>query len=431
MNERNPHDSDDSVELADRLGRGLHHRADDMTAAPLTFHEVRGRAGTIRRHRRIAVTAGAAAAVAVLVPTAMLAGQGLQWSQDDVGPATSTPSAIESDGPNRIPGAETVLAVGELPRGAEPALPYLLAGVVRFPDGAKAAPETTYPSEGFVHLAGDDRYVVATRDDEGNSFVEVVDGAGTGHRTYPATDSLVANDEETMAAWVSPDGVTSVQQEGRAEPVRMAAVDGDGPRIAAIWGSDCTTDPETTEGGGCTALVNTWGDTGPDAGPRALLVSSHGFVDDVGGGVVSSTDVDDDRNLVGLVSLADDGSCSAVLSPERRRLWETCDFTLGEFSPDGTYVYGIDAYLDGLGQSTVAILDAATGDLVAHYTRANSDPLYVHSVTWEDDTHLLVNVNATGRGEPTDEWHAVRLDTSGAPEAALAPQRGPIGLPAR
>ena len=41
--------------------------------------------------------------------------------------------------------------------------------------------------------------------------------------------------------------------------------------------------------------------------------------------------------------------------------WETCDYQLGAFSPDGALVVGFAAQSDGYGSRTVSILDATTG----------------------------------------------------------------------
>lgn len=115
----------------------------------------------------------------------------------------------------------------------------------------------------------------------------------------------------------------------------------------------------------------------------------------------------------------DFGSCSAVIEADGfDRRWETCDFSLGAFSADARYVLGTDPFLDGVGQSQVAILDARSGEVVAHYQKRDSDAVYVNNMVWEDRTHVLATVFDDGR------WAVVRMDTNGGMELATDPVRG-------
>ena len=63
----------DLEDLDDQLNRTLREHADGVHGAPLAFDDVRGRATSIRRRRRLAGGLGVAAAIAVIVPTAMFA----------------------------------------------------------------------------------------------------------------------------------------------------------------------------------------------------------------------------------------------------------------------------------------------------------------------------------------------------------------------
>ncbi len=63
-------------DLDDELNRTLREHADGVQGAPLAFDDVRGRATSIRRRRRLASGLGVAAAIAVIVPTAMFATHG-------------------------------------------------------------------------------------------------------------------------------------------------------------------------------------------------------------------------------------------------------------------------------------------------------------------------------------------------------------------
>jgi WD40 repeat protein len=98
------------------------------------------------------------------------------------------------------------------------------------------------------------------------------------------------------------------------------------------------------------------------------------------------------------------------------QLWETCDFTLDRFSPDGRYVIGLDAYLDGIGGTTVAILDASDGDVLAEFT--TRDLGFTGPAAWESDGTVLVSTFQDGT------WYLLRLRPDGTVEQALDPVEG-------
>ena len=113
------------------LTRVLHDRADTLGPAPLAFDDVRGKATSIRRRRRVASGLAVAAAVAVIVPTAMIATKG---SNSD-GPLAGHPAATvvtDSAEPTPTPTSTPVmgqdphsLGVTDLPTGAPPAVEIL------------------------------------------------------------------------------------------------------------------------------------------------------------------------------------------------------------------------------------------------------------------------------------------------------------------
>ena len=84
-------------DLDDELSRTLHQHADGVHGAPLAFDDVRGRATSIRRRRRLASGLGVAAAIAVIVPTAMFATKGNDSSPQ---PATALPTVTDTNTPS-------------------------------------------------------------------------------------------------------------------------------------------------------------------------------------------------------------------------------------------------------------------------------------------------------------------------------------------
>ena len=66
----------------------------------------------------------------------------------------------------------------------------------------------------------------------------------------------------------------------------------------------------------------------------------------------------------------DTSGCFGVVDPAvstAELVWDTCDYSLGAFSPDGKYVLASDPYQSGAGPASVSVLHARTGDLVASF----------------------------------------------------------------
>jgi len=114
-----------------------------------------------------------------------------------------------------------------------------------------------------------------------------------------------------------------------------------------------------------------------------------------------------DGRVAGVISTSDRGSCSGVFSANERLLWKTCDYTLGTFSPDGRYVMGRPANLDGLGDGLVAILDAETGDMVSEFANDEQTQAIIGQAVWETDRTMLATVYQDGA------WSLMRLTDLG------------------
>ena len=68
----------------------------------------------------------------------------------------------------------------------------------------------------------------------------------------------------------------------------------------------------------------------------------------------------------------------------------------GAFSPDGEYVLASSAYGDGYGITSLSVLDADTGDLVATFTQASDTQVNLMTVVWESaDTVVAVGLEGT------------------------------------
>src|SRR5215218_4888817 len=97
----------------------------------------------------------------------------------------------------------------------------------------------------------------------------------------------------------------------------------------------------------------------------------------------------------------------------------SCRYALGQFSPDGRYVLGHPPSGDGSGHTSLAILDAATGHVVAEVRNDAQTQAHVNTAVWDKDDTVLATVYEQGT------WSVMRLGLDGA----LTSVSGP-GLPA-
>ena len=162
--------------------------------------------------------------------------------------------------------------------------------------------------------------------------------------------------------------------------------------------------------------------------PEDVVYQTHGAqpqvrVTDLAGndrvldGLIAARGTSQAAGLVsGQLSFSDDGSCWAVRRVSTDSdLWKTCDYSLGQFSPDGRYVVAGPAYLDGIGNSEIAVLLARTGELVAHWQRPRDSSGFLTQSVWEDSTNLVTTWFEDG------VWHLLRLNVSGEITEALEP----------
>jgi hypothetical protein len=362
----NPHSHD----LERELGRQLHEQVDHRHDAPLDLGDVRGRAGRIRRNRRLAVGAGVAAALAVIVPTAVLAGGGLNRSQEpDPAPPAEERVAVH-----------TTLTLDGLPRGADPAIEYFTEDGVVLPDQGLVEQDLSWqaliPSErdgGWIAVgpAGDEvRYLSEEFEDQG--------GSGIG-------DALVSNADRSYVAWTASEpGAQTLVQHATTEsgtdrfwdfaaspPVEPVGVLGEDRVVFK------TTDQRTGE--------VTVGIAEPDGSTSgfadvvdALAVSPDGLVS------VMTRSKPDGSGCFGIVDTAADPTAVA---------WETCENSLGVFSPDGRYVLAGPAYLDGGGDRTLAVLDARTHREVATFDQPRNGQVTITHTAWESDDTAVAHVS--------------------------------------
>ena len=378
------------------MSREFDQRVRDLHEAPLSFENVRGKAMTIRRNRRIAVAGGILAAAAVVVPVGIIAGNGF-GNADDARPdfASNSPTPTQATDPN----APT--------RGPEPgtlAVPYLAGSTWHRVDGSTVKLFDTYTAG--VQL-GDQ--LIATSNTDGGLSIDVVEPDGTVADSFAALSYPVANADHTTVAYIAPDG--SLQTRWADGEVSMGGGFTDGDSVAAVTGGpNCFEEVD-----GCVVYVN----HGDGSTPEAL--DSHGIQDVVAQEPIKVNDVSSDGRVAAQTESTIEGSCSAVYDQQAgAEVFETCTFSFDEFSPDGGYLSGADAYRDGFGQGYVVILDAATGEEVARWQETSAATAWV----WEDESHLLI------QAYDGTTWSIHRLGVDGTSEQVLASSEGDDATPA-
>ena len=386
----------------DRLRDALRNRADQLGhTSPLTLDDVKGRARGIRR-RRVAVSVLAAAAIVAVAVPAGVAVTGEAGGRPDSGPAASgTPTPSPSRTPDSSPSPrapyEVSLTTVTEGHGGEPQVPYIFHGVINRPDGSTVPVHADY-----VDLAPlGDGWAATRTDDQGNAFVDVLSADGVVTGSYASTGSLAVSADGSVVSYATPDGRLMVLTPGSAPRplVDPSALPGGPLTPVAVNGSGSCT--ENAANGGCTVLLD-----GSDGAPGAYSASGDGTVTKlpqlrtVGG-------LSPDGAVSGTVSYTDSGSCSAVLEQDGTTAWKTCDYTLSSFSPDGRYVVGRPAYIDGFGDPSIAILDARTGAPLAVYRNSSDHQASVYDFTWDRDETVLASVYEGG------SWSFMRMSADG------------------
>ena len=329
-------------------------------------------------------------------------------------PSGSTSAPTESATPTATgaPPGVTSLTTEGITTGEPPAAVYLAAEDSRQPNAAwlMVRPDGStmpVPDGGFTSFAPMGDGLVGISADGERPAAIVVDAAGKAVRRAAARGyGLAVSPDGTIVGWLGANGAPQVIEGGGSRTFDLRVVE-NGSEIGAILGEQ-TCKEAVPEGGGCVVFVNS------ADGERAWVSTSHGLVDSAGS-MKSVADAAEMR-VIGVVSRTDEGSCSGLWKKPRRPVWTTCDFTLLQLSPDGSRVLATDPYLDGLGQRTLAFLDAG-GQVLQHFRSPQDGPTIIQ-MAWEDADHALAVVL------DGDGWSVLRLGVDGTLEYAIAPQPG-------
>jgi hypothetical protein len=371
-------------ELRSALQRGASGVGEDQL---LTLDDVKGRARGLRRRRAALAGVATLAVVALAVPVGLSVGDG-SVTGPEIEPAAPTETvAPPADTTDVL--LTTARPLGEVPPGID----YLHDDEIQVAGTDETSVVVGPWYYGTAPLG--DGWVALRSSDDGEAL-DVLDAGGRVIGSHPAAGGLALSPDGTVLAYGAPGGRIMTLVAG-GEPTQI--YDGDGAALPVAVAGSKSCDNES-DGGGCAVWFNN------EAGREAMTVTTKGIVGGVEG-VQVMADVSADGRVTGIVSADDFGSCSALLGVDGKPAWETCDHTLGEFSPDGRYVLGYPAYRDGGGDSSIAILDAQTGDVVAEASRGESGEAFLAGARWDVDGTVLMPVYED------DTWALMRFTPDG------------------
>lgn len=384
----------------DLLTTTLRDRAGDMDGRTLGLDDVKGRARGIRRRRRAMGGAVAAAVLAVAVPV------GINVTDVNRGqqplPTNPSPSVVETPTPR----GPVTLDAAAAPRGQDPALVYVTGTTLHRPGGPDVELPQAYSwvapyADGWMGFYGPDGTTTMLDAQgkpvqgpwQGISAAVSADGQSLATVVYAGGGNVDLQLWPTAGAKDNTYGSNVVAFEGDLQYAGFV-----GPETVAynLTVSD-------NQGATVTPYVTDWF-SGEEPRELTSVVDVRG-ANDVTGVVSGMTEIDD---LAGRY-------CSAVVDAASDEVvWETCDYRLGRFSPDGRYVLGVDPQSDGLGGQEVTMLDAEDGDVVAEFVVPDG---FLQDAVWESRSTALVPVMQDG------SWFLVRLRPDGTVEKALDPSR--------
>lgn len=383
MSIQDPHGND----LGTALGRAMGERADRLGTTNVDLDAVRGRAAGIRRRRRAAGAVGVLAAAAVLVPTGLVAGGVLGGAEERERDLVAGQGPRDQEQVFTPVGEVEVASLDDLPDGAPTRVPYagqdgLVLPGVTFADGEDDA--VRMPQQAYAVSAG----WLATGIVDGQAVLGFLDPDGVPVEELPLVEAQLVTAPAPLeqAAWIEP--------LGDDQRVVLADTSGGNPVAAEVasWTVPGTTRVDLVGVGPQGVVVEVEGDEEGRTEPALLVPGTAEPVAVEGLLGVAGVDAVTGR-LSGTTEVSDDGSCSAVTGPQGGApIWETCDWTLGAFSPDGRWISATQPYRSGFGDTVRATLDGGDGTVQASWS-STLDPeeqVAFSTYAWESEDDQLV-----------------------------------------
>ena len=371
----------------DDLRRSLHSQADGLPRMPDLSRGAISRAHGIRRRRRVAGIAAAAAVVAIAVPIGLRVGDVISNGSGPVDPSTHGPSAVISESAGPVSRVHIPLDLQELSEGGAPGVPYL--------DGRTVVGDgfTVDVSGGVTAVAPvvDDAYVTGSWDKGWPMTRYAADGTTEDLGTVQALPVASADghwvayatgETDESGNQVGPTALTLVDDEtGRSSSVEIN--DASFVTVHAVVDGTVYFTYDTRAGRG--VPLQTW--SMDDASPKQVE------------GDLDATAVSSDGALAGrLTSVRDFGSCSTIVQlTTGAQTPENCDYKYMGFSPDGTYAWAVPSDTEGYAASKLVLVDVVTGSPFRVYdSKSMQHGISFMDATFEDDDTLLVRAEQDG-----------------------------------
>lgn len=424
-------------DLENTLAAELRRRSGDVAGADGLAGRARRHARILRRRRVVAVSAATAVALAVAVPAALSLRPVPQTAPDPArSPTTSvtpapTPSETPSPDPTTPPptttttppvpppvveteepvepeqpeaGGTTELVLDGMPTGAPPAISWVEGTTFHTEDGRDVPiPEDLFRP--FPIYDGATGWMPGSSQD-GTLDIASVDGTGTVVSRRPGNGPVLSYDGFLLAEYLPAEDIVWAGQAdgggtgpgGRDVPPDQQ-LDPVGFLDDYALVSNISTEAELWAGVRIDSFAP--GEPTPAVTPPWDFVQVSA-VSQAAGLVVGQTEI------------TDGASCSAVYEAAASEpLWDTCEYMFEHFSPDGAYLVGSRHYWDGEGRPYAVVVDARTGEVVHTY-----EGMFITDLTFEDDEHLLLNVQLDDGTGPTRQAALVRCDFTGSCELA-------------
>lgn len=382
----------------DLLTRELRERSADVDGHPIGFDAVRQSARRIRRRRNIVTGAVAAVVASISLPTGLAVTTALNE------PGGGEDDSLIATSPAPTPVGSVDLTTKGVPAGQSPRMPYLVPRGFVTPDGTKVEVGFNLTSvapfeDGWIgHVyAGNGGAEIYTFDADGNR-------TGTGAQMAGESMVVAADGSRVAYTLVAEDGTQTLVDAptSGAEPRTWEFAARPAVEPVAFLDEDSLVIQQAAGGRPTYSTLDEGGE------PRQL----DGFL-----GVADAHD-----GLVAGITTEDMGSaCSAVRRASTgETLWETCDYSLLGFSPDGRWIAATGPYQSGFGMVSGAILDAEDGTPMVDYVQATrTSQVTLADLVWEDDDSVLAPVM------DGNSYGLLRLGLDGTLETTVEPIEAP------
>jgi hypothetical protein len=395
------------------LTRALRERSRHVDGHGVGIDDVLHTARNIRRRRMIGTGAAAAVVVAIAAPVALTLAPGTQQARAPIATHTTTaPTTLPTRSPQPSPTLTPTLTPTRSPSVTVAASPTTeITGPAWTLDPAKAhkglgptidwaqgdvihggyGGTTTVPGRVLGFGVANGGYLVRTGQHTsvpGAASLVTLDTTGKVVSSQPTFGDLAVSQDSTQTAWsvagangkpgeVFASGGSSMSNSGparhRTPPGYVADPVGfisDGELLYTLQRGS--------------APVQLWTTRFDGHAERLPLI-----------GVTPSGTSEMD----GLIAVNDQNdSCGSVYdSTGTTRLWHTCNFTLGRFSPDGQRILALPSGPQDTADLQFAVLDAKTGKVEGIYRSADPAGFQITDVVWENgDLLLAVGVDQHG-----------------------------------